>query len=81
MKTETEQGISKQEMQVIPKDEQALRALKVWFSLSDEQRSQVTQSGALIDSSPDDRKTVLRDYVINWKTDPYKESCPYCGRS
>jgi hypothetical protein len=57
-----------------------IRALRVLQAMSSEDRTELLKANELIDNADDAARDRLRDIVINVKTGPYGDTCPYCGR-
>jgi hypothetical protein len=60
--------------------ENIIRALRVLQSMSTEDRAELLKANELIGNAPETVRHQLRDIIINVKTGPYGDTCPYCGR-
>jgi hypothetical protein len=60
--------------------ETLLRALSVWLTLNSVERAELLKASELFDSLPEPGQQQLRDIIINVRTGPFGEGCPYCGR-
>jgi hypothetical protein len=60
--------------------EKAVRALRVWLSLSQQEKDELKKAIDLFDSLPESGRHQLHEIVINVHTGPWGNPCPYCGR-
>jgi hypothetical protein len=61
--------------------EKAIRAMRVWLTLSETERSELKKATELFESLAEPERQQLHDIVINVKTGPWGPVCPYCGRN
>ena len=57
-----------------------LRALKVWLSLSESERAQLSEATEQIKGLSEDMRKRVPDIITNSPLGPYGKPCPYCGR-
>jgi len=57
-----------------------LGTLKVWLSLSESEKSQLSDAVEQIKSLPEDLRKRLPDIITNILLGPYREPCKLCGR-
>jgi hypothetical protein len=77
-KTQRIPGTFDEYIEQMPPD--LLRALKVWLSLSEAERAQLSEASAQIKSLPESERKRVPDIITNIPLGPYGKPCPYCGR-
>jgi hypothetical protein len=80
MTTEMHQNatITNEYVSELPKN--VIRAIRVLLALSPEERAELFKLHELVGSSSDEMRRQLREVIINVKTGPWGDGCPFCGK-